>query len=114
MLLSNLLVRHKTPGPRFAPGLFVGLLVTFVVLGQSKPLFGLVGLGVTLIVTGVLVELNRRRIWDNYRKSFRKSAGLKGLWTKPDPIYYSINVVIIWPLIVILGVICLWAAYILA
>ena len=113
MLISNLFRRHKTPGPRFAPGLFVGLLVVFTLLGQTNPIFGLTGLGVTLIATGTLVELNRQRIWDNYRKTFRKSKGFKGLWTKPDPVYYTLNVVFMWPLIIVLGAFSLWAAYIL-
>ena len=114
MLVSHLIVGHKTPGPRYAPGLFVGLLVAFLILGQSKPVVGLVGLGVTLIITGTLVVLNGERIWDNYRKAFRKSAGLKGLWTKPNPIYYTINMYFLWPFIIFLGLVCLWAAYVLA
>ena len=113
MLVSNLLRRHKTPGPRFAPGLFLGLLVVFAVLGQTNAVFGLTGLGVTLVATGTLVEINRQRIWDNYRKSFRKTKGLRGFWTQPDPVYYTLNVVFMWPLIIVLGVFSLWAAYIL-
>ena len=114
MVISNLFVRHKTPQPRFAPGLFVGLLAAFVLLGQTKPLFGLVGLGVTAVVAAALVELNRVRIWEDYRKAYRKQKGLKGLMTQPNPAYYTINVVILWPLIMLLGVLCLYAAYVLA
>lgn len=114
MLISHLLVRHKHPQPQFAPGLFVGLLVAFSLLGQTKPIVGLVGLGTTLLVTGVLVELNRQRIWDNYLKVFRKQKGLKSLWTRPSEVYYTINVVFLWPFIIFLGILCLWAAYVLA
>jgi hypothetical protein len=88
-------------------------MAVFTLLGQNKPVIGLTGLGVTLIAGGSLIELNRQRIWNDYRKSFRKGKGLRGLWTKPDPIYYTINVVLLWPFIIFLGVICLWAAYIL-
>ena len=114
MLISHFFVRHKTPAPRFAPGLFLGLLASFVLLGDVKPVFGLVGIGTTLIVTAVLVELNRQRIWDNYLKTYKRQKGLKSLWRKPSPVYYTINVAFLWPFILFLGLICLWAAYILA
>ncbi len=114
MLISHLFHRHKTPAPNFAPGLFLGLLVAFTILGQTKPIVALAGLGTTLVATGVLIELNRVRIWDNYRAEFKKNKGLKGLWAKPNPVYYTINVVFLWPFIIFLGVVCLWAAYILA
>jgi hypothetical protein len=114
MILSHLFTRHKTPQPRFAPGLFVGLIIAFTILGQVKPVVGLVGLGTTLIVTGVLVELNRQRIWDDYRKSFRKQRKVASLWTKPNPVYYTINVMFLWPFIIFLGLVSLWVAYLVA
>jgi hypothetical protein len=114
MLLSHFILHHKTPGPRFAPGLFIGLVATFSILGETKPTFALTGLGTTLILMGALVILNRQRIWDGYLKRYRKSKGLKGLWTKPNNIYYTLNVVFLWPFIIFLGVICLWAAYMLS
>ncbi len=110
MLVSHLFTRHKTPAPRFAPGLFLGLMLSFVVLGQSRPAFGLVGLGTVLITSGSLIILNRERIWENYKKTYKK-RGLKGLWTKPNPIYYTINIVFLWPFIIFLGFVCLAAAY---
>jgi uncharacterized membrane protein len=110
MLVSNMFRRHKTPGPRFAPSLFFGLLAIFAILGQPKPIVGLVGIGTTLIITAVLVELNRERIWDNYRKSYRKQKS-KSRLTAPNRLYYNINVMFLWPFILFLGIICLWAAY---
>jgi len=114
VLISHLLVHHKVPGPRFAPGLFIGLIAAFSLLGQTKPVFALTGLGTTLIAGGALIELNRQRIWDNYNKSFRKMKGIKGLWAKPNKVYYTINVVFLWPFIIFLGVMSLWAAYMLS
>ena len=55
MLLSNLFVSHKVPQPRFAPGLFLALLAFFVLLGESKPVYGLVGIGVTSLTAGALI-----------------------------------------------------------
>jgi hypothetical protein len=114
VLIQNLFVRHKVPQPRFAPGLFIFLLAVFMLLGESKPIVGLVGIGTTVVVAGALVELNRVRIWEGYRKSYRKQKGLKGIWTEPNMLYYTINVSILWPVVILLGVLCLYAAYVLA
>jgi len=114
MLLSNLIIRHKTPHPKFAPGLFLILLIVFGVLGQYKPVFGLVGLGTTAIITAVLIELNRETIWETYRKSYKKQKGMLGAWSKPNRVYYTINVLFLWPFVLFLGIICLWSAYVLA
>ena len=113
MLLSNLFVKHKVPQPRFMPGMFLGMLALFIVLGQSKPVFALVGIGTVSILAAALVEFNRVRIWEEYRKSFRKTKGLTGLWTEPAQIYYTLNVVLLWPFILVMGTLCLWAAYLL-
>lgn len=111
MILSNLFVRHKNPQPRFAPGLFVGLLAMFILAGQFKPIFALAGIGTTVIVAAVLVEVNRVGIWESYRKAYRKQKGLKGVFTEPNMTYYTINVVLLWPAILVLGVLCVWVAY---
>jgi len=111
VLISNLFVRQKTPAPRFAPVLFLALLILFAIIGQTRPAIGLAGLGTTAIITAVLVEVNRKRIWETYRKNYRRQKGFKGALTGPNRIYYSINVRILWPFILFLGVVCLWAAY---
>jgi hypothetical protein len=113
VVISNLFIRHKTPQPQFAPGAFLGLIALFVVMGVAKPLIALVGLGTTAVIAAVLVEVNRVRIWETYRKSYRKQKGLKGVFTQPSQTYYMINVVVLWPVILLLGVMCLYAAYIL-
>ena len=111
MVLSGLFVRHKTPAPKFAPTLFLALLAVFTIVGQMKPVIGLVGLGTTAILAAALVLLNRRRIWDEYKKIYKKRRGFKGHFTKPDEIYYTINVVFLWPFILFLGCVCIWVAY---
>jgi hypothetical protein len=114
MIIQNLFVRHKVPQPRFAPALFIGLLAMFSLLGQAKPVFGLVGLGTVSILAAALVELNRERIWEGYRKAYRQQKGARGLLTRPNPMYYTINVLFLWPFILFLGVVCLYAAYLLS
>jgi len=85
-----------------------------VLLGQAQPIYGLVGIGTVLIVASVIVELNRQRIWDQYNKTYKKQAGVVGLWTKPNHVYYTINVAFLWPFILFLGICSLYAAYILS
>ena len=114
MILSHLFIRHKKPTPRFAPALFVVLLAVFALVGQSKPVIGLVGLGTTAILAAALVEVNRATIWEEYLKVYRKQKGLKGMFTKPNTVYYTINVMFLWPFIMFLGVVCLLAAYLLS
>ncbi len=113
MLISSLFIRHKVPPPRFAPGLFLLLLAIFALLGQGRPVFGLVGIGTTLLVAGALVEVNRDRIWELYLKNHKKSKG-EAFWRRPDPVYYNINVYFLWPFTMFLGLICLWVAYIVS
>lgn len=114
MLFSHLLMRHKTPAPRFAPGLFIALVALFGSMGKTRPIVALAGVGTVLIVAGILVELNRARIWESYLKTHKKKRGAKSLWTKPSHVYYTINVLFLWPFIIFLGLVCIWAAYALA
>src|SRR5450759_4419472 len=114
MIISNLFIRNKTPQPRFAPAMFLILILLFSLIGQTKPVVGLTGLGTTLIVTAVLIEINRKRIWKSYCKSYRKQKGLAGMWTKPYSVYYMINVAGLWPIVIVLGGLCLVAAYALS
>jgi hypothetical protein len=110
-MLARLFFRHKMPPPRFGQGLFLGLVIVFAVIAQVKPAIGLAGLGTVAIITAALVELNRERIWEDYRKLYKKSKGLKGVWHEPRETYYRINIVILWPFVAVLGVLSLWVAY---
>lgn len=114
MLFSHLFMRHKTPEPRFAPGLFVALVALFGSMGQTRPVVALAGVGTVLLLSGVLVELNRVRIWEGYLKTYKKKRGIKSFWTKPSHMYYTINVLFLWPFIMFIGLVCIWAAYSLA
>lgn len=113
MFLSHLLVRHKTPQVHFAEWLFLGLTAVFAIIGHEKPAVGLAGLGTVLILGAALVLLNRQRIWDNYKKDYRKNKGVSSFWRAPNHIYYTINVMFLWPFIMFLGVLSLYAAYML-
>lgn len=111
MMLSSLFVKHKIPQARFAPGLFVLLLAAFIFMGQSKPVYGLTGIGVTAVVTAILVEANRDRIWETYRRTYKKQKGLYGMMSKPNKVYYTLNVYFLWPVVFLIGVVSLFVAY---
>ncbi len=113
-MFSKLFHRHKTPEPQFGQWLFLVLIFVFVIITQVKTVVGLAGLGATLVIGATLIELNATRIWETYRKSYKKSKGLKGPWSEPKPLYYTLNVYVLWPVVGLLGVASLWAAYYLA
>ncbi|MBW4062176.1 hypothetical protein HJC99_06400 [Candidatus Saccharibacteria bacterium] len=110
-MFHHLFRRNKTPQARFAPTLFLILITVFVIVMRARPVLGLAGLGTTLLVVAGLVIVNRDRIWDNYKKSYKKTKGWRGRFTELNKTYYYINVVLLWPFIAALGLVCLCAAY---
>jgi hypothetical protein len=113
-MLSSLFVRHKIPQARFGSLMFLGLLIVFMWMGQYKPTPALTGIGVTLIIASVLIEANRDRIWEMYRKSYKKQKGLAGMMSKPNKVYYNLNVYFLWPVVFLIGVVSLFVAYMLS
>src|SRR5476649_964098 len=101
--------RKSLPSPHFGQGLFLVGIIVFGWLALNRPVFGLTGLGVVLIFAATLVELNRELIWKGYLKRYKKWG--KGRWHEPLNAYYQINVYVLWPLIFLLGVGSLVAAY---
>jgi hypothetical protein len=111
-MFQHLFHRRKKPTYHFAPTIFLGLIAIFVIILQLRPVVGLAGLGTTLILAASLVILNRERIWLDYKKSYKKKKGLPGHLTKPNSIYYTINIFLLWPFIAALGVVSLIASYV--
>jgi hypothetical protein len=91
--------------------IFFGLILLFTVITFFRPVVGLSGLGVVAIIVASIIELNRNRIWEAYRKDYKKSKGIRGWWSEPNRLYFNLNTYFLWPLVGILGVACLWAAY---
>lgn len=112
--LRQLFRRTPTPRPHYASGLLAGFVVAFAIVCQTKPVVGLAGLGTVAIVAAALVELNRVRIWEDYKKAYKKQRGKKSGLRAPNRLYYTINVALLWPAILLLGVLCLYLAYTLA
>ncbi len=113
-MLSKLFRHHRTSKPRYIQVLFFGLFLLFAIVAQVKPVFGLVGLGTLAILAAGVVELHSRRIWDEYRKGYKKQRRFTGLWHEPKEIYFRLNIYVLWPLVALLGALCLWVGYRLA
>lgn len=90
---------------------FLILIIAFTLLTFSRPVVGLSGLGVVAILMAIIIELNRFRIWESYRKNFKKKLGIRGWWSEPNKLYYNLNVYLLWPFVGVLGFVCLWVAY---
>lgn len=64
-----------------------------------------IGTGVALVLFALLVEIERKYIWNNYKKNYHKhdNAVLEMLM-KPNIWVYRLNIYFVWPLVLILGV----------
>jgi hypothetical protein len=110
-----ILFHHKTKSiqPRFAAWLFVALIIAFAVTAQYQVVVGLTGLGVTLLIAGVLLEINSPKIWADSLQWRKKNK--KGPWySRPNEFLYKIHIWVLWPLVIILGIAAIKAAYYLA
>jgi hypothetical protein len=86
------------------------MLLLFASLVDAAPEVSLAGLGATLIIMGVLVELNSAKIWRDYLKSIKKFKKMSA-FQRPSKVYYNINVYILWPFIIFMGILSVWSAY---
>jgi hypothetical protein len=107
------LFHKKAPEARLAGWSFVALAVLFIVLSLSKPAVGLSGLGAIMILAAMLIEANKDRIWEDYVRHYkhRQSDSLPKEWSEPNRLYYQLNVYFAWPLVFVLGLFAIGAAY---
>lgn len=105
---------HKKRQSNYAPWVFVGILVFFMLLSPSRPAIGLAGGGAILMLGSILIEINRKQIWDNYKQNYKPSKSqLDRLWSEPKDIYYKLNVLFVWPLVFVTGLLSITVAYLL-
>src|SRR6266567_2204822 len=97
-MLSQLFIKRKRTAPSLVPLSFLVALVAFVLLAQTEPALGLAGVGATMVVTAVLVELGRQRIWNDYLRAHKKRRAWGGWLSEPRYVYYVLNVWLLWPL----------------
>ncbi len=112
-MLSHLFFHKPEPKPQMGSWVFLVLIVLFGGLTQVQPVIGLTGLGTTLVVMSLLIELNRHVIWRGYEKAYKKHRR-KNIWLEPNPVVYRLNVGVLIPTLGILGAFCLWVAYTLS
>lgn len=64
----------------------------------------LVAMGALLVLIALLVEIEHKIIWKNYKKSYHKHKNktVDNL-LKPNEWVYKINVYVVWPLVLVLG-----------
>ena len=71
---------------------------------DSEEVF-VIGLGVLLVLVAFLVEIERKTIWKNYLKNYHPhDSGLLEFLLKPNVWVYRLNVYVVWPLVIVLGV----------
>lgn len=108
---------HKArPRARFASWSFLALLVLFAAISTQKLAVGLTGLGAVLIICSLLVEANKERIWTDYKKNYKYSKNdlFPKSWSEPKEAYYRLNVYVVWPIVFVLGLAAIYAAYLIA
>ena len=65
----------------------------------------LVVIGVALVLVALLVEVEHKVIWKNYKKSYHKHKNkFVDDLMKPNEWVYKLNIYVIWPLVLVLGV----------
>ena len=100
---------HKRTQPRSKlPVAFLALLASFAVLTRFNLALGLAGIGSICLVGALLVEAGSSRIWDDYRKAYRKQRRFSGVWHEPKALYYQLNVYVLWPFVALLGAVSLY------
>ena len=109
-LYNELMLLYKSRFSAVVSWFFAYVFALSLILYFYNRAIGLTGLGVILILSSVMVEANQKRIWDDYRKSYKKRKGLDKSLNQPHEIYHQLNVYLVWPLFFLLGLVCLWTA----
>lgn len=104
--------KHRKPQARLAGWAFVDSVLLFAAIAYFKPAVGLAGLGAVMILASVVVEANHYRIWEDYKKTYKKSKDpVREFWAAPRQSYYRANIYFVWPLVFILGLVAVYTSY---
>lgn len=89
------------------------IVVWFTLLMLQKNTFGQLGLGIVLLVGGIWALARSQEIWSAYLKSYKKlPAAKRTVWNAPRRRYYYLNVVVILPASIALGLVLIVLSYI--
>lgn len=95
-------------------GRLIGLVIFlwFLILTYMGNLFGQLGLGMLLFVGGIWTLARSRTTWDNYRADWKRlPKSQKTQWNEPKEIYYYINLLVLIPLAIVLGLVLIFLSY---
>jgi thiosulfate reductase cytochrome b subunit len=94
---------------------FVCLVLLYGAIAVHKPAIGLAGLGGIMILGSLQALANKDEIWNSYKKSYKKpKSELMKTLNEPKLIYYQLNVYVLMPLMLVLGLAAIWTAWLLA
>jgi hypothetical protein len=104
--------RNQKRSAKFVQWAFLDLVVVFAAIGVYKPAVGLAGIGAVLILASLIVLANKNYIWEGYKKNYKKSSNaLVERLSRPTELARQLNVYVVWPLIFVLGLLAIYAAY---
>jgi ABC-type antimicrobial peptide transport system permease subunit len=106
--------QSATPKVRYGSLLYASLVAIFAIVAFYYPVVGLTGVGSLLFFAGVFVEMNADSVWRESQKWHKKNRKHVPWWNRPTAFFYTTNVYILWPLIILMGIVCLVVAYYLA
>jgi len=81
----------------------IGLLIIFLI----DYAYGFIIFGVSLFSFGGVVISFRRIIWDEYVQTYRLEKKGSNFLTKPTKFAYWLNIALIWPLAMIIGLVAI-------
>jgi hypothetical protein len=74
--------------------------------------FGLIGLGILLIICGGWWLVTAPVIWDDYLKYYKKLPKKKRtVWNEPKRVYYNLSVYLFIPASIVLGMLFIYLAW---
>ena len=95
-------------------GRLVGLVIFlwFLILTYLGTLFGQLGLGLLLFVGGIWTLARSKDVWETYRADWKKlPKSQKTQWNEPKELYYYINMLVLIPLSIALGLALIILSY---
>lgn len=102
---------HKLDTVRFATWAYVDLFLLFGAIFFVRQSAGLAGLGAIMILGSLQILANHKAIWHDYVATYRKSSSaVLNKLQEPKPLYYRFNIYFLWPMVMILGIMAIFAA----
>jgi hypothetical protein len=95
-------------------GRLIGLVIFlwFFALTYLGNLFGQLGLGMLLSVGGIWTLARSKEVWNSYKADWNKlPKSQKTTWNEPKDVYYYINLLVLIPMAIALGLALIFLSY---